>query len=277
MKKICAIIFCISLFQTGMAQEIGAELYSFREQIPKDIPGTMAKIRAMGIREIEGGGTYNMPLQEYKSMLDKLGFDMVSIAGDFEKLQKDLPSIINEAKALGARYVVCFWIPHKEGVFTMTEVDNAAEVFNRAGKILKENGLQFCYHPHGYEFRPYQNETLFDQLAKKMDSRYANFEMDVYWIKHPGQDPVAFLKKYPGRFPLMHLKDRAHGTVGNQDGRADVETNVVLGTGDVGIAAIMEEAARSGVKHYFIEDESSRSMEQVPKSIAFLKSLQKKK
>jgi sugar phosphate isomerase/epimerase len=272
-----AITFSLVGTQFLVAQEIGAQLYSFRNQIPKDVAGTLKKIRTMGIREIEGGGTYGMSMSDYRAVLDQLGFDMVSIGADFEKLQNDLPAVISEAKALGARYVVCFWIPHAEGDFAMTEVDNAAEVFNRAGKILKESNLQLCYHPHGYEFRPYQQETLFDQLVKKMDPRYANFEMDVFWIRHPGQDPVALIKKYPGRFPLMHLKDRAHGTIGNQDGRADVETNVVLGKGDVGIEAIMEEALRSGVKHFFIEDESSRSMQQVPQSLAFLKSLQQKK
>jgi len=106
-----------------------------------------------------------------------------------------------------------------------------------------------------------------------MDPKYANFEMDVFWIKHPGQDPVALLKKYPGRFKMMHLKDRKPGTEGNQLGHADVETNVVLGSGDVGIADIMKIARKQGVEKFYIEDESSRSMEQVPQSLAFLKGL----
>ena len=116
---------------------------------------------------------------------------------------------------------------------------------------------------------------MFDYLAKETDPRYLNFEMDVFWVKHPGQDPVALLKKYPKRFVLMHLKDRKPGTPGNQNGRADVETNVVLGTGDVGIAEIMREAKKAGVKHYFIEDESSHSVTQIPKSLEYLKNLKK--
>jgi sugar phosphate isomerase/epimerase len=106
-----------------------------------------------------------------------------------------------------------------------------------------------------------------------MNPAYANFEMDVFWVKHPGQEPVSLLKKYPGRFPLMHLKDRKPGTPGNQDGKADDVSNVVLGAGDVGIADIMKVAKKYGVKYYFIEDESPRSMEQVPQSLAFLKGL----
>jgi sugar phosphate isomerase/epimerase len=97
--------------------------------------------------------------------------------------------------------------------------------------------------------------------------------MDVFWIKHPGQDPVALLRKYPNRFLLMHLKDRQPGTEGNQNGQADVETNVVLGQGDVGIDAIMKAAKKAGVKHYFIEDESSHSVHQIPQSLEYLRKL----
>jgi len=255
------------------AQEIGVQLYSFRNEIPKDIPGTLKKIREMGIKELEGGGTYGLPLADYKKIIDDNGFKMVCVGASFDKLQKDLPAVIQEAKAFGATYVMCAWVPHKEDGFTVEEANTAIEVFNTAGKTLKENGISFCYHAHGYEFRPYEDGTMFDYMAKKMNPKWANFEMDVFWVKHPGQDPVALLKKYKGRFPLMHLKDRKHGTEGNQNGRADDDTNVVLGAGDVGIAEIMKVAKKYGVKHYFIEDESTRSMEQVPLSLTYLKSL----
>ena len=273
MRHLSAILLFMFFSLFIQSQEIGVQLYSFRNQIPKDIPGTLQKIRAMGITELEGGGSYGLPQMEFKSMIDKMGFRMISIGADFDKLQKDLPGVINEAKAYGAKYVVCFWIPHNGDEFTIENANKGIEVFNAAGKTLKENGLSLCYHPHGYEFRPYEKGTLFDYMMAKTKAEWINFEMDVFWIKHPGQDPVALLKKYPGRFQLMHLKDRKPGTIGNQNGNADVETNVVLGAGDVGIADIMKVAKKAGVKHFFIEDESSRSMEQVPQSLAFLKTL----
>ena len=271
MKLIHVVACCLFTLTLSAQTTIGLELYSFRNQIPKDIPGMLSTITKMGITELEGGGTYGLPIGEYKQLLDKNNLKMISIGADFDKLQKDLPGIIAEAKALGAHYVVCFWIPHTDGNFTAENVNKAITVFNTAGKELKENGISLCYHPHGYEFIPYENGTFFDYLAKNLNPAFANFEMDVFWIKHPGQDPVALLKKYPNRFLLMHLKDRKPGTEGNQLGHADVETNVVLGTGDVGIAEIMKVAKQYGVKHFFIEDESSRSMEQVPMSLAFLK------
>jgi sugar phosphate isomerase/epimerase len=273
MKSLISILFFMPITLFLQSQEIGVQLYSFRNQIPKDIPGTLQKIREMGITELEGGGSYGMPQLEFTSMISKMGFKMISIGADFDKLQKDLPGIIAEAKAYGAKYAVCFWIPHNGDDFNFENAKKGVEVFNAAGKILKENGISLCYHPHGYEFRPYEKGTLFDYIISNAKTEWVNFEMDVFWIKHPGQDPVALLKKYPGRFQLMHLKDRKPGTVGNQNGDADVETNVVLGSGDVGIADIMMVAKKAGVKHFFIEDESSRSMEQVPLSLAFLKTL----
>jgi len=276
MKYVFSLVFALVTIPLFAQKEIGVQLYSFRNQIPKDVAGTLAAIRKMGIREIEGGGTYGMSLVEYKALLDKHKFKMISIGADFGKLQTDVQSVVNEAKAYGAKYVTCFWIPHNGDEFTIDDVNKAIVTFTVAGKVLRENGLNLVYHPHGYEFRPHEDGTLFDQLVKNLDPRFVNFEMDVFWIKHPGQDPVALLKKYPNRFPLMHLKDRKPGTEGNQFGRADVESNVVLGTGDVGIAEIMKIAKKQGVKHFFIEDESSRSMEQVPQSLAYLKSLNSK-
>lgn len=270
------LLLCMVVSDPLQAQsEIGLQLYSLRNEFKTDVPGTLNLIEDWNIREIEGGGTYGMSIDEFKKLLKDNKLKMVSVGADYNQLQNDIQSVIDNAKAFGAKYVVCFWIPHDGDNFTIENTKEAVEVFSTAGKRLAENGLTLCYHPHGYEFRPYEGGTLFDYLVANTDPRYLNFEMDVFWIKHPGQDPVALLKKYPKRFLLMHLKDRAHGTPGNENGRADVETNVVLGTGDVGIDAVMREAKKAGVKHYFIEDESSHSVTQIPQSLAYLKGLKK--
>lgn len=255
------------------AQEIGLQLYSLRNEIPKDVPGTLKQIKSWGITEIEGGGTYGLSIDEFNTLSKETGLKLIAIGADFSELEKDPQAVANQAKAFGASYVVCYWIPHHGDNFTLAETETAIRVFNTAGKILADNGISFCYHPHGYEFRPYKKGTLFDFMMEEVNPAYVNFEMDVYWVKHPGQDPVKLLKKYKNRFPLMHLKDRRPGTEGNQNGHSDVETNVVLGSGDVGIAAIMKVAKKYGVKHFFIEDESSRSVQQIPQSLEFLKSL----
>jgi len=273
MKKILSATVFICMLLAATAQTtIGLQLYSFRNEFKTDVPGTLKKIGEMGIRQIEGGGTYGLSMDAFKQMLASNQLTMVSVGADFKQLDSNIQSVVTNAKAFGAKYVMCAWVPHKE-TFTLEDADKAITVFNKAGKVLKDNGITFCYHAHGYEFGAYNNGTMFDYMASKMDPAYANFEMDVFWVKQPGQDPVALLKKYPGRFPLMHLKDRKPGTPDSQDGRAPDETNVVLGAGDVGIADIMKVAKQYGVKYYFIEDESPHSMEQVPQSLAFLKGL----
>ncbi len=253
-----------------LAQEIGLQLYSLRNEFKKDVPGTLAKIKEWKIKQIEGGGSYGLPMEDYKKLLKQNNLEMSSVGAGFEELEKNPQKVVDNAKAFGAKYVMCAWVPHKEGNFTMEEINKAIDVFNAAGKVLYENGIKLCYHPHGYEFRPYENGTMFDYMVSKTDPRYVNFEMDVFWVKHPGQDPVALLKKYPTRFIMLHLKDREPGTPGNQDGRAPDESNVVLGKGDVGIEAVMKQAKKMGIKYYFIEDESPRSVEQIPQSLEFL-------
>ena len=255
------------------AQEIGLQLYSLRREIPKDVPGSLALINSWGIKEIEGGGTYGMTMDEFKALLKKNKLKMVSVGADYNELAKDPAAVAAKAKEFGAKYVMCAWIPHNGTDFTLADAEKAIEVFQKAGKVLAAQGISLCYHAHGYEFRPYEGGTLFDLMAKKLDPAYVNFEMDVFWVKHPGQDPVALLKKYPNRFPLMHLKDRRPGTEGNQFGTADDETNVVLGAGDVGIGGIMKVARQYGVKHFFIEDESVHAVDQIPESLKFLQSL----
>lgn len=273
-KQIALLLLLFFLAGSAQAQiQVGLQLYTFRNQIPKDVPGMLKKISQMGFRYIEGGGTYNLPKEEYKRLLQENRLQMISYGASFEDLQGKLNTVVDNAKFYGAKYVMCSWVPHNGETFTIDDAKKAVAVFNNAGKELAAQGIKFVYHAHGYEFQPYENGTFFDYMLKNMNPAYANIEMDVFWFKNSGQDPTAWLQRYPKRFLLLHLKDREHGSPDNLVGKADDETNVVLGTGDVNIAAVMKAAKKAGVKYAFIEDESSRPEEQVPKSMTYLKSL----
>ena len=177
-----------------MAQEYGLQLYSLREQFKKDVPGTLQQISKWGINEIEGADPWTADRRDKKMLADNK-LTMISVGADFQLLKTNPQAAVDSAKRFNAKYVVCFWIPHKDNDFDVSNAKEAVEVFNNAGKILKENGIFLCYHAHGFEFRPYENGTLFDYLAKNTNPQYFNFEMDVFWVKHPGQNPVALLKK----------------------------------------------------------------------------------
>jgi len=275
MKIRMCIAVLVSLISSAVAQPpIGLQMGSFGKKLRADLPGTLKTMKELGITEVEGGGTFGMAAEEYKKLLHENNIKVVAIGANFDSLQRNPAKYVKQAKEMGAEQVICYWVPHTGDDFTIDDAKKGVTVFNTAGQALAKEGLALCYHAHGYEFRPYENGTLFDYMAKNMDPRYANFQMDVFWIKQSGTDPVGLLQKYPTRFKSMHLKDRLKGMPDSNNGRADVEkANVVLGTGDVNIEAVMKEGVRLGIRHYFIEDESSRSWEQVPESIAFLKKI----
>lgn len=253
------------------AQEVGLQLYSLRNQFKTDVTGTLDIIESWGITKLEGGGTYGMSMEDFKKEIADRKLEVVSVGAGFGDLEKNVDKVIANGKAFGAKYVMCAWIPHDGDNFTIEDTEKAIAVFNSAGKKIKAAGMTLAYHAHGYEFRPYKNGTLFDLMAQKATD-FA-FEMDVYWVHHGGEDPLGLLNKYPEKFVLLHLKDMEKGVKGNDTGHEDVETNVVLGTGQVNIAGVVKRAKELGIEYMFIEDECSRVVEQVPQSLEFLKSL----
>lgn len=266
-------VLAVSAFFTPQkldAQEYGIQLYSLRNQFEKDVEGSLKQIRDWGITYIEGGGTYGYSQEEFLGLLGKYGLKTISVGASYEELRDNPESLVEKARAFGAEYVMCAWIPH-QNEFDLTEALAAIDVFNKAGKLLKESGLTLAYHPHGYEFSAHEGGTLFDIMAR--NARDFAFEMDVYWVFHGGADPLELLNRYPDKFVLYHLKDMAHGVEGNTSGHEDVETNVVLGTGQIDIAALVKRGAELGIRYMFIEDESSSVVEQVPQSLEFLRGL----
>jgi sugar phosphate isomerase/epimerase len=258
--------------------QAGLQLYSLREDFKKDVPGTLDKVKALGVKEVEIATTYTFSPEEYRKMLTDRGLEPISGHFQYDALKKDLAGQIKVAKAVGLKFMVVPWIPHSVADFTVEDVHRAAADFNEWGEAMKKEGITFGYHPHGYEFRPNGSDgTMFDLLVKETKPEFVTFEMDVFWVTHPGKDPVKLLEQYPNRWQLMHLKDMRKGApTGFYTGHAPLTDDVPLGTGQVNWPAVLSTAAKVGVKHYFIEDESPTVEEALPKSLAYLRSLQPK-
>ena len=209
----------------------------------------------------------------FKKLCDERGIRIPSSGASYAELVRTPDSLALKAIALGANYVMCAWIPHQNGVLSFENAKQAAIDFNRAGKMMKKYGIIFCYHVHGYEFQPYENGTLLDYLFANTDPEFVSFEMDIFWTQFGGGDPIALLKKYGGRWKLMHLKDIRKGTKKDLTGLTSPENDVPLGTGEINIPGILTEAKIIGIQHYFIEDESNDVMRPLTQSIYFLKEL----
>ena len=252
----------------------GVQGWTFRKQFPTDgAASTLNLIQKMGITELETGAAKGTTNEEFKKLCNDRGITIPSTGSSFEELEKDPQKIIKNAKELGSKFVMCAWIPHKGNNFTIEDAKKAVEVFNSAGKILKDNGITFCYHPHGFEFRPYGNGTLLDYIFQNTNPENVSFEMDVLWVLHGGGNPVQLLEKYANRWKLMHVKDLKKGVVGDFSGGTPAENDVVLGTGQADWKNIFRVSKKIGIKHYFIEDESEHEVENVPLSIEYLKNL----
>ena len=258
--------------QPGFKGPVGLQLYSLREQFKQDVGKTLDQVRAFGITNVELAGTYGVPPEKFKEQLDARHIKAISSHFSYEQCRDDIEGVAREAKLLGVEYAGCAWIPHTDP-FDEKTCREAAAVFNRAGAALAKHGIKFFYHTHGYEFLPYRDGTLFDLLMAETNPEYVHIEMDVYWIVHPGQDPVKLLEKYGNRFVLMHVKDMKRGTPGGFTGHSDVTNNVAVGQGIIDWPRVLRAATKAGVKWYFIEDESPASVEQIPQSLRYLETL----
>jgi sugar phosphate isomerase/epimerase len=254
---------------------IGLQLYSLRHLFEKgDIAGTLKMVRDWGFTDVEAAGTYKLPAADFAAQVKKAGLRITSTGADYNLLAKDVGSVIKEAQAFGAQQVMCAWIPHDKR-FTRADVDKAVPIFSSVGRAIRDAGLRFVYHVHGYEFQRTADGTLFDALARQTDAGIVDFQMDVFWVVHGGGNPVELFARYPTRFPSTHLKDMRKGTKINEPtGDAPDDTSVALGTGMVDIPGILRAANKAGAKMHFIEDEHPQSEKQIPRSLGFLAGLQ---
>jgi sugar phosphate isomerase/epimerase len=253
----------------------GLQLYSLRAQLATNVPDTLNEVKHWGVQNVELAGTYDLSAEQFKAQLDLHDLKPVSAHFPYDEYRTNLDALVHDARVLGLQYAGCAWIPRNDDQpFDEQKCREAIAVFNRAGEVLARHGITFFYHPHGYEFQPYQDGTLFDLMMKETNPQYVHFQMDVFWIVHPGQDPVALLKKYRRRWDMMHLKGmRASAPTGLLTGQTDVTNNIALGAGKIDYVPILREAKKIGIKWYFVEDESPSSEQQIPESIHYLKTV----
>jgi sugar phosphate isomerase/epimerase len=254
--------------------QVGINIYSLRYLAAKDLPATLALIRELGFHEVEAGDLYGRSPGEFLGLLKAAGLRATSIGAAYAALGKDLNSVAAHARTLGAEYVVCSTIPHSAKHLAARDCPPAADNLNRWGERLAASGLRLCYHTHGTEFDPSPDGTRFDTLAKLTNPKFVNFEMDIFWIVYGYQDPVQLLRRYPGRFPLMHIKDIRKGTVlGGSPADVLEEESVPLGTGLVDVRAALLAAQGCGVRHYYLEEEAVGAVPQIRQSLRYLADL----
>jgi sugar phosphate isomerase/epimerase len=259
--------------KTALNGPVGLQLWSLREYLPKDLRGVLTKVRAMGFREVEGAGLWGHAVADMRAALDAAGLRCRSAHMGFERLRDDLVAALAEAKAMGATWVVCPWIPHDKA-FTRDTATAAAAAFNKFGAAAAGEGLRFAYHCHGYEFVPApggSTDTLFETLAAATDPSRVSYQMDVFHAYHGGADPAQLINRYRARVVSIHLKDLQKGipvTAGTAT--APPEVDVPVGSGQIDMGAVLRAAMKVPAPIYYLEDESKDPWGHIPQSIKYL-------
>ena len=250
----------------------GLQLYSLRDTFKaQGVAAGLDRTKGFGFTLVELAGTYGLPPADFLKQLAERGLKAVSGHFPWDRWKADPEAVAAEAKALGLEYAGCAWANHAAPL-DEAQAREIAGIFNRAGAATAKHGIRFFYHFHGFEFGRHGDGTLADLLVKATDPQTVSFQLDVLWVVFPGQDPVAWLDRYPGRWVSMHLKDLRKGiATGSLSGKTDVRNDVVLGTGQVDWPAVLRAARRAGVKYYFIEDESPDVLTQIPATLEYLR------
>ncbi len=230
----------------GRLDRIGIQLYTVRREFARDPEATLARVARIGFTEVETVSYPPGTAEEIRRMLERHGLRIPSSHVGLRAADADWERTLELAAALGQRYVVVAGVAQNERQ-TVDDWKRIAARFNAAGEAARKHGLTFCYHNHDFEFVPIDGQVPYDLLLAETDPGLVKLELDLYWITKGGKDPLDYFAKWPGRFPLVHVKDM---DATPRRYFAD------LGSGTIDFAAIFRKSAEAGIRHYFVEHDS---------------------
>ncbi|HEX9217678.1 MAG TPA: sugar phosphate isomerase/epimerase [Gemmatimonadales bacterium] len=245
-------------------EKVGLQLYTVRDKMKEDFEATLARVAEIGYKEVEFAGYFDHAPADVRAILDRHGLSAPSThiaLGEIDAWKASLDT----AKAIGHDYVVVPWIPQEKRM-TLDGWKNVADVFNRAAQMAHDTGLQFAYHNHDFEFPKMDGQIPYDVLLQNTDPKLVQLEIDLYWITKAGQDPLSYFARWPGRVPLVHVKDSAGAP---EHKMADV------GQGKIDWKRIFAKRDQAGIKHFFVEhDQPPQPFQDIAASYNYLKNLE---
>lgn len=244
-------------------EKIGIQLYTVRDQMADDVPGTLQRLAEIGYKEVEFAGYFDHPAADIRSMLSDLGLTSPSAHVPLEAIRSEPEAVIEQLVEIGHKYLVIAWLSEEERA-TLDQYRAHADLFNRVAEQCAAADLKFAYHNHEFEFEPLDGVLPMDLLLAETDPGLVQIELDFYWITFAGADPFAYFEQYPGRFPLCHVKDMAPDR-----SIADV------GSGTIDFSSLFAASELAGLRHYYAErDDAPDPMASAANSFAALSKLE---
>jgi sugar phosphate isomerase/epimerase len=238
-------------------KNVGLQLYSLRDQLPKDVKGVIAKVAAAGYKEVEPfgyskqNGFWGLNAKEFNDLLKVNG--LTTASGHYDMNQffgsgktENLESYIEAANATGQSHII---VPSINGEYikTVDQFKATADQLNKAAEICKKSGLKLGYHNHNFEWQPVDGTTFYDTIIDHTDPALVAMEMDIYWVVRSGKDPLELIAKHPGRYAFVHIKDMD---------KTHSDLNTEIGKGTIDYVKILSHAKEGGVKHFIVEQEN---------------------
>jgi sugar phosphate isomerase/epimerase len=249
---------------TGKLDRIGLQLYTLRDMMSKSVSKTLAAVAKAGYKEVEFAGYFNTPLPVMRKMLDDLGLVSPSSHIQIANLGQNWEIFLEDANTLGNKYLTVAWVDAPDR--TLEGYKRLAALFNKAGTRARGDGVHLAYHNYSYEWIPVKGGAIpYDILLSECDPENLAMEVDVYWMRQAGQDPLKWFAKYPGRFHMLHAKDM---------GPAPKNAMLDVGKGVVDWKTILSHRRQAGLEHVFVEhDDSKRPLTSIASSYRYLRSI----
>lgn len=293
------------LANPALVTKVGIQLFSLPKVLEKDFRGGVNMLSKMGYQEIEmygpfpfsaqkaidswaavtpslgfsGSGYFGLSAVEVKKIMDENKISVPAIHTDFETLRTRMSQLAEAAHTIGFKYVVLPSLP-AENRKTLDDYKRTIDIFNEIGEQAVKSGLRFGYHNHGYGLQELDGKIPVQMIIENTDPKYVFLEMDLFWTVAGGVDPIAWLQKYPGRYKMMHVKNMKQKVKFSGDGGDSqqwIELFPQMSTADAGaldLKSILGAAKKSGVKHFFVEQDMVQQPEvALKKSIDYLKTL----
>ena len=254
---------------------IGLQLYTLRDQLEKDVAGTIQQVAKIGYKDVEIYSLYGKSAAEFRKILNDNGITASSGHYLLPDVKNNWAQRVEEAKTLKLKYMV-HAILDPDQRKSLDDYKRLAEIFNKAAETAHKAGMQFCYHNHNFEFTKFGDTTAYEYLLGALDPKLVKFEMDCFWVTHAGEDPVAYFKKYPGRFPLLHIKDMKDKPAPTHELDAKLGLFAPVGQGTIDWKRIFAAAREGGMQHYYVEQDYCEQppLEAVKLSYDYLSKLQ---
>lgn len=262
-----------SFMQAGKAKGakgLGLQLYTLRSTIPNDPKAVLKKVAEFGYKEVEAysykdGNIFGMGYKEFGAYVKGLGMKVSSGHYGIDVIRGDWEKAVLDAKAIGQKYMVCPYLTDNERR-TLDDYKKRCEELNRAGEICNKHGIRFGYHNHAFEFQEMEGKLPYDLMLENLDPKKVAMELDIFWVVNAGFDPIKYFEKYPGRFEQWHVKDMD---------KTDRNKNADVGTGSIDFKAIFAKSKLSGLKHFYVEQESypGEPINSVEASAKYMKSI----